>query len=118
MRPHRNFGFAFPVGRAVVPHGASDAASSDGVARYLLAAGVLTAALVARPAVALYQEVTCERNFMQGEIELGAQALEWVRSRTWPISSFLRRCCRRTAPGRAQLGVRHVLNRGAHPDNP
>jgi hypothetical protein len=59
-----------------MPHG------SDGVGRCLLAAIVLaTTALAGRPAFALYQEVTCERNFMKGEIELDSEALDWVRSR-------------------------------------
>lgn len=48
----------------------------------LIAATVLaTEALTVRPAFALYQEVTCVRNFMKGEIELDSEGLEWVRSR-------------------------------------
>ena len=52
-----------------------------GVGRWLVAASVFTTALAIRPAFALYQEVTCERNFMKGEIELDLDGLDWVTSR-------------------------------------
>jgi hypothetical protein len=38
-------------------------------------------ALAIRPAFALYQELTCERDFMRGEIELDSDGLDWIRSR-------------------------------------
>jgi hypothetical protein len=52
-----------------------------GVRRCLVAAMLATAAFTVRPAYALYQEVTCERNFMKGDIELDSEGLDWVQSR-------------------------------------
>ena len=38
-------------------------------------------ALTIRPAFATFQKVTCERNFMNGEIKLDSEGLDWVKSR-------------------------------------
>ena len=40
-----------------------------------------TTALTVRPEFATYQKVTCERNFMKGELELDSAGLDWVKSR-------------------------------------
>jgi hypothetical protein len=79
MRPYGNLRFAFRVGGAAVARERVMPRGSDGVGRCLVAASVL-ATLAVRPAFALYQEVTCERNFMKGEM-LDSEGLDWVRSR-------------------------------------